>query len=320
MLGRCREGKQLSGPGTARLPSGFAWAIGEALLRCTVAAAALRQPHIRFVRRTARSIQPRRRGEGYLMRKVQIIGMGAGNPDYLTVQAIAALNEVDVFFVPDKGEEKEELRRLRLQILERFVTGRTYRTVTVDIPQRDRASPYRAGVEAWHAAIEARYADLIAEHLGETECGGFLVWGDPTLYDSTLRIIERIHANGLALDYTVIPGISSVQALAARHRIPLNRIGETVAIVPGRQLEESLPDRIDSIVVVLDGDRAYRRLKAEDVDIFWGAYLGTKDERLVSGPLAEVMDEIDTVRTREREAKGWIMDTYLVRRRRETGE
>ena len=41
------------------------------------------------------------------MKKVLIIGIGAGNPDYVTVQAINALNEVDVFFVIDKGKEKK---------------------------------------------------------------------------------------------------------------------------------------------------------------------------------------------------------------------
>ena len=34
------------------------------------------------------------------------------------------------------------------------------------------------------------------EEIGEGECGAFLVWGDPTLYDSTLRIIEKIHSKG----------------------------------------------------------------------------------------------------------------------------
>ena len=47
------------------------------------------------------------------MRKILLIGIGAGNPDYLTIQAVDALNRVDVFFVPDKGAEKAALRRLR---------------------------------------------------------------------------------------------------------------------------------------------------------------------------------------------------------------
>jgi precorrin-6A synthase len=50
------------------------------------------------------------------------------------------------------------------------------------------------------------------------------------------------------------------------------------------------------------------------VTIYWGAYLGTADEILVSGPLAEVADEIQRVRARARDRKGWMFDTYLLRR------
>ena len=249
------------------------------------------------------------------MRKVHIIGIGAGNPDYVTVQAINALNEVDVFFFPDKGLEKEDLKRLRIEICERYITNPSYRTVDVRMPTRGRSSSYRDDVDTWHAAIQDRYEGLLMEQLADGECGAFLVWGDPTLYDSTLRIVEKIHAKGLPLEYDVIPGISSIQALAARHRLPLNRIGEPIAIVPGRRLGEGFPNDIDSIVVVLDGDRAYRRIKSEDVDIFWGAYVGTEDECLVSGRLCEVMDEIELIRQRKKESKGWVMDSYILQRR-----
>ena len=255
--------------------------------------------------------------EGWRMRKVHIIGIGAGNPDYVTVQAINALNEVDVFFIPDKGREKEELKRLRTQICQRYITDPTYRTVDVSMPKRDRSSSYRDDVEEWHAAIQDRYEGVLMEQLADGECGGFLVWGDPSLYDSTLRIIERIHAKGLPLEYDVIPGISSIQALAARHRIPLNRIGEPVAIVPGRRLDEGFLNEIDSVVVVLDGDQAFRRMAGKDIDIFWGAYVGTEDECLVAGRLSEVMSEIEVTRKSKKEAKGWIMDSYILRKRRE---
>ena len=74
--------------------------------------------------------------------------------------------------------------------------------------------------------------------MAEGECGAFLVWGDPTLYDSTLRIIKRILSKGFALEYEVIPGITAVQALAAQHRIALNSIGEPVLITTGRRIAE----------------------------------------------------------------------------------
>jgi precorrin-6A synthase len=243
------------------------------------------------------------------MRKILIIGIGAGNPDYLTVQAIDALNRVDTFFIPDKGAEKAALRELREEILARFIKGTGYTTVGVDIPKRRAAgNDYRSSVDDWHGALTADYQRLFAEHLGEDEIGGFLVWGDPMLYDSTLRILDR-----LDVEVEVIPGITAIQALAARHKITINRIGEPVLLTTGRKAMEGLPEGVDS-VVLLDGDQAFAHVPG-DFDIFWGAYLGTKEEILVSGKLADVKGEIAAKRAKARAANGWIMDTYLLRRR-----
>jgi precorrin-6A synthase len=258
--------------------------------------------------------------ERQAMRKILIIGIGAGDPEYITVQAINALNRVDVFFIPDKGEEKEDLARLRLEICERYIEDRTYRLVDFNTPARAKdPSDYELSVRDWHSRIEQGYETLLAQELADGECGAFLVWGDPTLYDSTLRIIERIKSKGnIAIEYDVIPGISSVQALAAKHRIALNRIGEPVHITTGRRLAEGFPDNVDTVVVMLDGEQAFKTVKGTAIDIYWGAYIGTTDEILLSGRLSDVGGDIEAARAEARGRKGWIMDTYLLRRSAET--
>jgi precorrin-6A synthase len=250
-----------------------------------------------------------------MKRKVLLIGIGAGNPEYVTIQAINALNQVSVFFIPNKGIDKRDLARLRRKICDRFIENTNYRTVDFDTPVRDSSCPsYGEGVDRWHDDVEGVYERLLMEELGEGECGAFLVWGDPSLYDSALRILDRIRAKGsFELEYEVIPGISSVQALAAAHKVPLNCIGESVMITTGRRLVEGFPNNVDSVVVMLDGQSAFKSVD-EDVDIYWGAYVGTEDEILVSGKLREVLDEIERVREAARERKGWIMDTYLLKR------
>jgi len=247
--------------------------------------------------------------------KLLIIGIGVGNPDHLTVQAIDALNRADVFFIPDKGTEKAGLRHLRTQICRRFIKGDAYRFVPVPMPERGRSpTDYQATVAVWHDEIAATYRRLLTAELPDGACGAFLVWGDPALYDSMIRIVEQIRASGVAIDYEVIPGISSVQALAAAHRIPLNRIGEPVLITTGRKLGAALPEDIGSTVVMLDGDLSFMRI-AQDLDIYWGAYLGSADEILISGRLADVRDAIVAQRAAARARHGWIMDCYLLRRR-----
>jgi len=250
------------------------------------------------------------------MRKALVIGIGAGNPDYVTIQAVNALNQVDVFFVADKGSDKDDLIRLRREICERFITNRTFRVVEYEQPRRgDASTSYRTTVEQWHEAITDKVGTLLMEELGDGECAGFLVWGDPSLYDSTLRILAAVQAKGgFALEYEVIPGITSVQALAAQHKIGLNRIGEAIQITTGRRLAEGFPNNADSVVVMLDGNCSFRNVASEDVDIYWGAYLGTEDEILVSGRLREVMDDIERIRAEARARKGWVMDTYLLKK------
>ena len=248
------------------------------------------------------------------MRKLFVIGIGVGDPDHMTMQAIKALNQVDVFFIPDKGTEKAALRDLRISICERFIEKADYRTVGIDVPQRDSSGDYLTGVDQWHGRLAGIYRDQFERELGENEIGAVLVWGDPAIYDSTLRIIERLRTNGLALDFEVIPGISSVQVLAAKHRIALNQIGEGVLLTTGRKLADGFPKDAGSVVVLLDGVQAFAGLADQDLDIFWGAYLGTEHEILRSGKLAEVKDDIVAVRQAARERHGWIMDIYLLRK------
>ena len=156
---------------------------------------------------------------------------------------------------------------------------------------------------------------MIGQELGEEECGAFLVWGDPSLYDSTLRIIDQIIARGtVEFEYEVVPGISSIQALAARHKTPLNRIGRSIHITPGRKISQRLPDDSDDVVVMLDAECSFKTISDPDIDIYWGAYIGTEDEILMSGNLKVLMHDIERTRTEAKAKKGWIMDTYLLRK------
>lgn len=252
------------------------------------------------------------------MRKLFIIGIGAGDPEYMTIQAIKALNQVDVIFVVDKGREKQALARLRTEVCERFIDEETYRVVPIADPERDRtASAYGAAVDDWRRRRAEAYEAAILAELADDERGAFLVWGDPAIYDSTLAIVEEILARGaVTLEYEVIPGISSIQALAARHKVALNRVGEPIQITTGRRLKETRSEDVENVVVMLDADNAYRAVAGDEIDIFWGAYVGTEDEILISGALPEVEVQIEQVRHEARQRIGWIMDTYLLRRRR----
>ncbi|MGF6512661.1 precorrin-6A synthase [Pseudomonas sp. BT76 TE3572] len=250
------------------------------------------------------------------MKKLLVIGIGAGNPDYITMQAVKALNLVDVFFLMDKGQSKDKLIDLRREICERYITDRDYRFVEAHSPERERGDvDYKASVEDLNLAKQQTFERLISEEMTDDQCAGFLVWGDPALYDSTIRILQAILASGRCVfEFEVIPGITSVQALAAQHKVPLNRIGRSIEITTGRRLAAGQVSDADSLVVMLDAEDSYHQVADQETDIYWGAYLGTPDEILISGKLKDVADEIERVRKAARLENGWIMDTYLLRK------
>ncbi|MCL9802434.1 precorrin-6A synthase (deacetylating) [Pseudomonas sp. AKS31] len=250
------------------------------------------------------------------MKQLLVIGIGAGNPDYITMQAVKALNRVDVFFLMDKGQSKDKLIDLRREICERYIDDPDYRFVEAHSPERERGDiDYTASVDELNRAKQQTFERLINDQLSDGQCGGFLVWGDPALYDSTVRILQAILASGAcAFEFEVIPGITSVQALAAQHKVPLTTIGRSIEITTGRRLAAGQVSDADSVVVMLDAEDSYQRVADQQTEIYWGAYLGTPDEILISGRLADVADEIERVRKAARAEHGWIMDTYLLRK------
>jgi precorrin-6A synthase len=246
---------------------------------------------------------------------VSVVGIGAGDPEHITVQAINTLNAVDVVFMTDKGDAARELTELRRAICERYITSSSYRIVTMAEPDRDRgAAAYEPAVDDWRTRRAVLYERLIARELGEHDHGAFLAWGDPAIYDSTIHVLNEVLARGaVTFEMQVIPGISSVQALAARHRTSLTRTGRPVHITTGRLLTRGFPANADDVVVMLDSGCAFTEVDG-DLDIYWGAYVGSEDEILISGRVADVGQEIAAARAEARRRHGWIMDSYLLRR------
>jgi precorrin-6A synthase len=244
------------------------------------------------------------------IRHLSLVGIGTGNPDHLTRAAIGALNRADTILIPRKGETKADLADLRRAICAGVVTNPATKVVEFDLPVRDESTPdYVQRVEDWHDAIAAAWVAALQGAIGRV---ALLVWGDPSLYDSTLRIAARLTP---APEVEVIPGITALQALTAAHAIPLNALAGAVTITTGRRLRDhGWPAGCNRLAVMLDGDCAFQHLDPKGLTIWWGAYLGMAEQALEAGPLAEAGPRILARRPALRAAHGWIMDTYLLSR------
>ena len=246
--------------------------------------------------------------------ELHLIGIGTGNPDHLTAQAVRAMNAADLILLPRKGSAKSDLIDVRRQICAEVVSA-PVRIVEFDLPVRDADGDYQGAVSDWHDAIAAAWTAGIARHLPDGGRLALLVWGDPSLYDSTLRIAGRLERAGMDISVRVVPGITSIQALTAAHAVPLNTLAGPVTITTGRRLRQhGWPDGSETVVVMLDSGCAFEVLDPPEISIWWGAYLGMAHEALIHGPLATAAPRIAARRAELRERHGWIMDIYLLRK------
>lgn len=257
--------------------------------------------------------------DGSGRRRVRVVGVGPGDPDQVTVEALAALRACDWLLVTDKPRPdgaEDPLVAARERLLARHLPDPP-RLVRVEDPPRDRsaaatASPegYARAVAAWHAARATAYAAVIASEPGDP---GLLVWGDPAFYDSTIRVVEQVAAL-LPLEVVVVPGVSSLSLLAARHRLVLHDVGGPVHVTTGRALLDAVAAGQDNLVVVLNrdlgplADPALARWR-----VWWGANLGTATEELVAGVVADVREQVEAARARCRARAGWVMDVFALR-------
>jgi precorrin-6A synthase len=231
----------------------------------------------------------------------------------MTLQAIRAMNAQDLILIPRKGAGKADLAELRQAICDEMLTNAATRIVEFDLPVRDEATAdYRQRVDDWHDAIALAWQEAIGGQGHKAQKVALLVWGDPSLYDSTLRIAARLDP---APTLEVIPGITSLQALTAAHAIPINEIGAPFTVTTGRRLrDEGWPQGVDTIAVMLDGTCAFQTLPPEGFHIWWGGYVGMKEQIICEGPLGQVRDKIIAMRANARENHGWIMDIYVLRK------
>ncbi len=243
------------------------------------------------------------------MKTLRFVGIGTGNPDHITWEGVAAIKSSECILIPRKGQTKDDLAEIRRGLVRRIDPDAV--VLEYDMPDRDPELPYANAVEQWHDEIACVWKKAIPEN---AETIAFLVWGDPSLYDSSLRIAARLRPEP---KIEVFPGITSLQVLTAAFSIPLNEINKPVLITTGRQLRDNgWPDGVDRIAVMLDGSCSFQHLAPDGVSIWWGAFLGLPNQLLRSGPLTEVGDEIMSARKKARAEHGWIMDTYILSRDR----
>lgn len=240
--------------------------------------------------------------------KITIIGIGPGHPDQITVQAVKAINAHRVILIPVKeGTTTGDTRRL---IAERHLTDpAAHELVDVPMPKvSDRPKgDYAKSVGTFRDQQAKAFADAL-DAAGADEVA-ILAWGCPTLFDGT---IEGVRAYP-EVEITVLPGVTSVSALAAAHGIIQTNIGQAVLITTGRQLKDGLPNNHGTIADMVDAQGHVWNQDGPEWTAYWGAFVGLEHQALDHGPLETVRERIKTKRAELAEAHGWLFDIAILK-------
>ena len=251
------------------------------------------------------------------MNNIYLIGIGTGNPDHLTLEAKNLIETSDLILLPNKGSEKSDLLDLRRFICKQISKKSSLSIREFSMPIRDETNKnYLSRVDQWHKEIATCWSNAIKEFRRQEKVLNLnialLIWGDPSLYDSSLRIADRLEPKP---KIRVFAGITSIQALTAAHKIPINDVGQPFTVTTGRKLREcGFPLGVKTAAVMLDGECSFRSLQEPKLYIYWGAYLGMENELILEGWVEEVSKKIIETRAKARNLNGWIMDSYILQK------
>ena len=243
-----------------------------------------------------------------MVKKVYLIGMGPGNLKYLTLEAVDLIKRLPLFLIPLKSSKKTYLTEKRKEILYKIRKDQNFKIVEIPFPERKRSFQYKEAVISWRR----KKAEILIKVLQKesTEEVGFIIWGDPSIYDGHIEIFKDVQKQ-IPIEFEIIPGISAFQILSAKHKIPLTRIAGSLLFTTPRGLKK-FSEIKENTVVFLDNYESYRKFNQKDLKIYWGAYLGTEKEVLLSGKLSEVKEKLIELRRKLRKENGWIMEIYFL--------
>lgn len=179
-----------------------------------------------------------------------VVGVGPGDPELITVKASRLLSRVAVIFVPQRDESTPSYARGIIDDLttpEQKVIGLIFPMV------RDTA---KLAVH-WERAAETMW-----QYLSSGQDCAFVNEGDPFLFGTAIYVVETLQKTHPEIQIAVIPGISSINASAARAQFPLAMNDEKIAILSGHCKDNVIHETLQNFdtVVFLKVNSVFGRL------------------------------------------------------------
>jgi precorrin-2/cobalt-factor-2 C20-methyltransferase len=172
------------------------------------------------------------------------IGVGPGEPDLVTVRAVAALRRADRVLAPSTAVD---------------AVGRAEAIVRDAAPgvRVERVAFTMAPGRAARDRSVTRAAAVVADHLDSGEEVAWITLGDPLTYSTFARVSDRVTRRRPSTIVVSVPGIMAFQALAARTGTVIAEDEARITIRTALRDEDLIGDLADpaTTVVVYKGGR-----------------------------------------------------------------
>jgi precorrin-2 C20-methyltransferase len=147
------------------------------------------------------------------------VGVGPGDPEYMTLKAVRLIRENQVIAVPGKVAKESTAYKIAVQAVPELAEKEL---VPVNMPMiKDREL-----IDAEHR----KGAEKLRTYLDQGKNVVFLTLGDPTVYCTFSYIQHYLETDGYRVE--LVSGIPSFCAAAARLGLPLGEWDEPIHIVP----------------------------------------------------------------------------------------
>lgn len=176
--------------------------------------------------------------------RLYVVGIGPGDPELLTVKGMRILKAVSTIVVP-KG--REEGSSLALSIVRRIVDLQGKEIIEALFPMRETRKTDAVLEDAW-AETTGRILGVLSRGLD----AAFITLGDPALYSTFFYIHKRLTDADPGIDIEIIPGVSSINAGAARAMLALGLGDERIAVIPATQVDDlqEVLGKFDTVVLM----------------------------------------------------------------------
>lgn len=187
------------------------------------------------------------------MATIYAVGVGPGDPEFLTRKAERIIRQSPVICTPTG---QADAASYALSIVEELL-DRSRQEIIIQIFPMTKDE--RALQSFWETA-----ATEVLEKIDAGQDVAFITIGDPLLYSTFLYLYRIFRERRPDIPIEIVPGISSINAAAAAAGIPLGMAGERIAILPATYADAELRHTLRDFdtIVLMKVSRVFDRVYA----------------------------------------------------------